>query len=155
MNVTKEDNLSTLSALCDKMDIDFNFLKIMSETRKLELPGLLTKKYLINKGHRRFRVLDDQILMYKTISVLLKFKKRFKKRFDKNLFSQCTTCLLVEDIEKKTNSNLYNLEDLLLPRRRRESRILRTLFSQQSSQDLMKDPADMDPIEDQKKTRIF
>uniref|UniRef100_UPI0030FF08BA hypothetical chloroplast RF1 n=1 Tax=Equisetum variegatum TaxID=231678 RepID=UPI0030FF08BA len=155
MNVTKEDNLSTLSALCDKMDIDLNFLKIMSETRKLELPGLLTKKYLINKGHRRFRVLDDQILMYKTISVLLKFKKRFKKRFDKNLFSQCTTCLLVEDFEKKTNSNLYNLEDLLLPRRRRETRILRTLFSQQSSQDLMKDPADMGPIEDQKKQGYF
>lgn len=156
MNVTKEqENSSTLSALCDKMDIDTDFLDILFETRKLERPPILTKRYLINKGHRKSRVLQDQILMYKTISVLLKFKKRFKKRIDKNLFRQCTTCLLVEDIEKKTNSNLYNLEDLLLPRRRRESRILRTLFSQESSQDLIKDQADVVPIENQKKQGYF
>lgn len=74
-----------------------------------------------NLEYRLPRVLDDQILMYKTISTLLKFKNRFKRKIKLNIFEPR---LGIIENNEKTFSSYYNIEDILLPRRCIELRIL-------------------------------
>nr|YP_010716181.1 Ycf1 [Crepidomanes latealatum]WDE75917.1 Ycf1 [Crepidomanes latealatum] len=74
-------------------------------------------------SHHFSRVFDDQLLMYKLVSILLRFKNRSRKRLDTNIFDECKRRLFFID-ETTDSSYLYNIDDLLLPRRRRESQIL-------------------------------
>nr|YP_009555472.1 hypothetical chloroplast RF1 [Dendrolycopodium obscurum]AZU95326.1 hypothetical chloroplast RF1 [Dendrolycopodium obscurum] len=82
------------------------------------------KETFKNLEFRLPRVLDDQILMYKTISTLLKFKNRFKRNLDLNIFDESIPRIKIIENKGKTISSYSNLEDILLPRRRIESRIL-------------------------------
>nr|WBV80320.1 Ycf1 protein [Phlegmariurus squarrosus] len=78
-----------------------------------------------NLEFRLPRVFDDQILMYKTISTLLKFKNRFKKRLDLNIFDESIPRIeIVKNGGKTISSSYFNLEDTLLPKRRMELRVL-------------------------------
>ncbi|KAJ7541645.1 hypothetical protein O6H91_10G068500 [Diphasiastrum complanatum] len=57
------------------------------------------------------RVLDDQILTYKMINTLLKFKNRFKRRLDLNIFYESIPHIRIIENKGRTNSSYSNLED--------------------------------------------
>nr|YP_009531793.1 hypothetical chloroplast RF1 [Leiosporoceros dussii]AXZ70949.1 hypothetical chloroplast RF1 [Leiosporoceros dussii] len=82
----------------------------------------------INSEHRLPRVLDDQILMYKIITTLSKFQFRFKERLDLNIFDESILRIRNFENEKKTIFNSFSIEEILLPKHRRELRILNSLF---------------------------
>nr|YP_010719145.1 hypothetical protein RF1 [Huperzia arctica]WDR47108.1 hypothetical protein RF1 [Huperzia arctica] len=87
--------------------------------------GDSVKETFQNLEFRLPRVLDDQILMYKTISTLLKFRNRFKRRLDLNTFDESIPRIeIVKNGGKTISSSYFNLEDILLPKRRMELRIL-------------------------------
>nr|YP_009974078.1 Ycf1 [Marattia cicutifolia]QNH93904.1 Ycf1 [Marattia cicutifolia] len=117
------ENQQDLTGFCREMKIDVNLLNLFfTESKKKILDQFLTIS-----SHRLPKVLDDQILMYKMVSTLLKFIDRFERRIDGDIFSQCISRLsLIND--KQDFIHWYNLEDLLLPRRRRELRVLRSLI---------------------------
>ena len=70
------------------------------------------------------RVLDDQFLMYKIISISLKLNNRFRKGIDVNIFDGPVQREGVIGYENETISSSLIFEEILLPRRRREFRIL-------------------------------
>nr|YP_010576401.1 hypothetical protein RF1 [Angiopteris fokiensis]UZN43942.1 hypothetical protein RF1 [Angiopteris fokiensis] len=120
------ENQQDLTGFCREMKIDVNLLNLFfTESKKKVLDQFLTIS-----SHRLPKVLDDQILMYKMVSTLLKFIDRFERRIDGDIFSQCIPRLsLINDKNDKQDFvHWYNLEDLLLPRRRRELRVLRSLI---------------------------
>lgn len=114
-----------LTAFCINMGIDLDLLDLFFEKEK----GEMLEDLFIVSAHRLSRIFDDQILMYKMVSILLKFGNRFKRRLDRDILNGCKPRLSLINKSKKEKccSYLYNVEDLLLPRRRRESRFLRSL----------------------------
>uniref|UniRef100_A0A385KP43 Protein TIC 214 n=1 Tax=Hymenophyllum holochilum TaxID=2137820 RepID=A0A385KP43_9MONI len=119
------ENKPDITALCINMGIDLDLLNLFFEKEK----GEMLEDLFIVSAHRLSRILDDQILMYKMVSILLKFGNRFKRRLNRNILDGCKPRLsLINRREKERDwSYLYNVEDLLLSRRRRESRFLRSL----------------------------
>nr|QUG10352.1 Ycf1 [Hymenophyllum coreanum] len=119
------ENKPDLTAFCINMGIDLDLLDLFFEKEK----GEMLEDLFIISAHRLSRIFDDQILMYKMVSILLKFGNRFKRRLDRDILDGCKPRLsLINRREKKKDcSYLYNVEDLLLPRRRRESRFLGSL----------------------------
>lgn len=87
----------------------------------------------INSEHRLPRLLDDQILIYKLISTSLNFKQRLKKvSSSQNIGKYSSDSSIL--INNKRNSiliNSFNLENILLPKRRREFRIFNSLALKQ------------------------
>nr|YP_009974257.1 Ycf1 [Ptisana novoguineensis]QNH94083.1 Ycf1 [Ptisana novoguineensis] len=117
------ENQQDLTGFCREMKIDVNLLNLFFTASKKKV----LDQFLTISSHRLPKVLDDQILMYKMVSTLLKFIDRFERRIDGDIFSQCIPRLsLIND--KQDFVHWYNLEDLLLPRRRRELRVLRSLI---------------------------
>lgn len=128
-------NDQDLTAFCVNIGIDSDLLNLFLNTTRLSVLNNLS----IVSAHRLPLVFDDQILMYKIVTPLLKFKYRFRNRFKKRLYKDisngCISRLSLVAIEGKTKqSQLYNIEDLMLPRRRRELRFLRSLLSLESSE---------------------
>nr|YP_008474533.1 conserved hypothetical protein Ycf1 [Lygodium japonicum]AGI51452.1 conserved hypothetical protein Ycf1 [Lygodium japonicum] len=78
-----------------------------------------------NAHPRRPKVFDDQILMYKMVSTLLKFRGRLKKSLDNESFNVCLLPFL--EVTNEKDSSFCNIEDFLLPRRRRQLRFLESL----------------------------
>nr|YP_010958472.1 conserved hypothetical protein ycf1 [Vandenboschia auriculata]ALO81805.1 conserved hypothetical protein ycf1 [Vandenboschia auriculata] len=120
-----KDILSLINILQDKhdltayIDIDPDLINLFfGEDNNEILEDLFTFS-----GHRFSRIFDDQILMYKLVNILLRFKNRFRKRLDRDIFDECKLRLLFMD-ERIDFSYLYNIDDLLLPKRSRESQIL-------------------------------
>nr|WHE38410.1 conserved hypothetical protein Ycf1 [Cibotium sinoburmaense]WHE38497.1 conserved hypothetical protein Ycf1 [Cibotium sinoburmaense] len=137
-------NDQDLTAFRVNIGIDSDLLNLFLNTTRL---GVLNNLSIVS-AHRLPLVFDDQILMYKIVSPLLKFKYRFRNRFNKRLYEDiyngCISRLSLVAIEgKKKQSHLYNIEDLLLPRRRRELRFLRSLLNLES---LEPEEQDLDPI---------
>nr|YP_009948641.1 Ycf1 [Sphaeropteris brunoniana]QOH97822.1 Ycf1 [Sphaeropteris brunoniana] len=123
-------NDQDLTAFCVNIGIDSDLLNLFLNTTRLSVLNNLC----IVSAHRLPLVFDDQILMYKIVTPLLKFKYRFINRFKKRLYKDisngCISRLSLIAIEGKTKqSELYNIEDLVLPRRRRELRFLRSLLT--------------------------
>nr|YP_010308058.1 conserved hypothetical chloroplast protein Ycf1 [Microlepia speluncae]ULU27968.1 conserved hypothetical chloroplast protein Ycf1 [Microlepia speluncae] len=128
-------NDQDLVALCDNTDVDSYLLNFyFAATTKL---GLFYDLCIVS-AHRLPILLDDQNLVFKMINPLLKFKSRskngFKKRLCRNVYSDTyiSKLLLLAAEKNKKQSHIYNIEDLLLPRRRQEFRFLRSLLISRS-----------------------
>nr|YP_010377658.1 conserved hypothetical protein ycf1 [Diplopterygium chinense]QYC93020.1 conserved hypothetical protein ycf1 [Diplopterygium chinense] len=118
------ENEQDLTAFCVNMGIDSDLLNLFFNEEKLEI---LDQLFVVS-AHRLPRVFDDQILMYKMVSILPKFRNSFERRLNRHVLDECMPrlCLINREISNSYHY-LYNIEDLLLPRRRRESRFLRSL----------------------------
>lgn len=81
-------------------------------------------KLTINSEHRLPRVLDDQILMYKIVSLFFKSKARFKNNSDLKKF---TSRIEMFQNKQKRNFVLINIEDIMLPKHRKELKVLNLL----------------------------
>ena len=81
------------------------------------------KKVVVSEPYRLSSILDDQFLMYKIVSISLKLKNRGGEWIDGNLYDGSVQCGKILGDGKNILSSL-NLEDILLPKRRREFRIL-------------------------------
>lgn len=84
-------------------------------------------KLTINSEHRLPRVLDDQILMYKIISLFLKSKVRFKNNSDFKNLNEYSSRIEIFQNKQKKNFALVNLEDVMLPKYRKELKVLNLL----------------------------
>ena len=81
------------------------------------------KKIMVFQPYRLSSIVNDQFLMYKIVSISLKFKKRAGEWIDGDFYDGSVQRGKILGDEKKIFSSL-NLEDILLPKRRREFRIL-------------------------------
>nr|AJB98606.1 Ycf1 [Botrychium sp. ternatum/japonicum] len=125
------ENEENITAFCDKMGIDADSSNRFFTEAKHEF----LNQFLTVSAHRLPRVLDDQMLMYKMVSTLLKFRNRFEGRIDADVSSQCIPCLMTINNGERAFSDPYNLEDLSLPGRRRELRVLRSLMLEKQHAD--------------------
>nr|YP_009562272.1 conserved hypothetical protein Ycf1 [Trichomanes trollii]QAV57629.1 conserved hypothetical protein Ycf1 [Trichomanes trollii] len=104
------------------MGVDLNLLNRFLEEDKIKI---LEDLFSVS-SHRLSRVFDDQILMYKIVTILLKFRNRFRRSLNKNILDECKIRLLL--INRRIDlPYLYNIDDLLFPRKRRESQFLSSL----------------------------
>jgi hypothetical protein len=113
-----QENVISLSA---KMHANLNLFRL------LFCRDIGINKLTINSEHRLPRVLDDQILMYKIVSLFFKSKARFKKKLDlKNLNESISRTEIFQN--KYTHTQfLINVEDIILPKHRKELRVLNLL----------------------------
>nr|WNV61322.1 hypothetical protein [Tsuga diversifolia] len=81
------------------------------------------KKVVVSEPYRLSSILDDQFLMYKIVSISLKLKNIGGEWIDGNIYDGSVQCGKILGDGKNILSSL-NLEDILLPKRRREFRIL-------------------------------
>lgn len=84
-------------------------------------------KLTINSEHRLSRVLDDQILMYKVVSLFLKSKIRFENNLDLKNLNEYTSRIEIFQNKQKKTFTLINLEDIVLPKYRKELKVLNLL----------------------------
>nr|YP_009690715.1 conserved hypothetical chloroplast protein ycf1 [Lomariopsis japurensis]QEG57495.1 conserved hypothetical chloroplast protein ycf1 [Lomariopsis japurensis] len=142
---TKLENLRSLTALigmlgddhdlvplCVNTNVDSNFLDLyLNKTTK----GDLFDDLSILSAHRLSVLLDDQNLIYKILNPFLKFKSRLKDKVGKRLYNKIYSDSYISNLlgiaagVSKKQSHIYNIEDLLLARRRREFRFLRSLLN--------------------------
>lgn len=141
---TKLENLRSLTALtrmlgddrdlvtlCINTNVDSELLdRYFNATTKL---GLFSDLSFLS-AHRLSLLLDDQNLVYKIINPLLKFRSRLKNKLRKCLYKKVYSdtyifklSLLATELNR-TRFHIYNLEDLLLLRRRRELRFLQSML---------------------------
>jgi hypothetical protein len=107
----------------------------------------------INSEHRLPRLLNDQFIIYKLISLSLNFEQRVKKLSNlENIDEYYLDMNISGDRRKKIFlRNSSNLEDILLPKKRREFRILNSLTLQgnkneKSNEILLRKIQGQDPI---------
>nr|YP_009690626.1 conserved hypothetical chloroplast protein ycf1 [Lindsaea linearis]QEG57406.1 conserved hypothetical chloroplast protein ycf1 [Lindsaea linearis] len=120
-----------LAALCLNSGIDSSLLDFY--INKIIQVGFFDD--LTNYSAHRLAILfDDQNLIYKMVNPLLKLRvgsdERVKKHSYRNIYRDIymSKSPLIATQRSKNYSDLYNIEDLLLPRRRREVRFVRSLF---------------------------
>ena len=89
-------------------------------------------KLTINSEHRIARVLDDEILMYKIVSVFFKSKIRFKKNSNLKLLNEFTSRTELFQNNNKKNFNLINLEDIILSKHHKELKVLNLFYLDKS-----------------------
>nr|YP_009548115.1 conserved hypothetical chloroplast protein Ycf1 [Notholaena standleyi]AYW14661.1 conserved hypothetical chloroplast protein Ycf1 [Notholaena standleyi] len=125
-----------LVTLCANTEINSDLLNLyFNTTTKLDLLHNLS----VISAHRLALVFDDQDLLYKIINPLLKFKSRLisraKRRLYKNIFNDSYISKLLHILTERNykQSRIYNIDDILLPRRRREFRFLRCLLISRNS----------------------
>ena len=141
-NVEKKfKKLGNMASLMTFMQNQENIISFSARMREdLDLFRLLfcrdigINQLTINSEHRLPRILDDQILMYKIVSTLLKVKNRFKKRLNLNIFDEFEPHIEFFQNNEKTKINSFSLEDILLPRHRREFKILNFLHLENFNQ---------------------
>nr|YP_009912501.1 hypothetical protein [Bartramia pomiformis]QLJ53783.1 hypothetical protein [Bartramia pomiformis] len=135
-NVEKKfKELGDMASLMTFMQNQENIISLSAKMREnLDLFRLLfcrdigINKLTINSEHRLPRVLDDEILMYKVVSAFLKSKVRFKKYLNLRNLNKSTSRMDIFQNNKKINFNLVNLEDIILPRHRKELKVLNLLY---------------------------
>nr|YP_010917765.1 Ycf1 protein [Encalypta ciliata]UVG41351.1 Ycf1 protein [Encalypta ciliata] len=135
-NVEKNfKELGDMASLMTFMQDQENSISLSTKMREhLDLFRLLfcrdigINKLTINSEHRLSRVLDDQILMYKVVSLFLKSKARLKKNLDIKHFNESTLRIDIFQNNKKNNFNLLNLEDIMLLKHRKELKVLNLLY---------------------------
>nr|QKV46700.1 conserved hypothetical chloroplast protein Ycf1 [Bolbitis subcordata] len=141
---TKLENLRSLTALtrmlgddrdlvtlCVNTNVDSELLDLyFNATTKL---GLFYDLSILS-AHRLSLLLDDQNLVYKIVNPLLKFRSKLRNRLGRRLYGKICSdtyisklSLLATELNKR-RSHIYNIEDLLLVRRRRELRFLRSML---------------------------
>lgn len=126
--MTFMQNQETVVSLSGKMRKDLNLFRLFFRRNNN------FNRLAINSEHRLPRLLDDQILIYKLITPSLNFKQRLKRISD---LQNVDEYFLDMNIYKNQNPKLVlrnslNLEDILLPKRRREFRILNSLALQRN-----------------------
>lgn len=125
--MTFMQNQETMVSLPGKMRKDLDLFRLFFRKNNS------LNRLAINSEHRLPRLLDDQILIYKLISTLLKFKQRLKKISNLENIDEYYSSISISRNDKKkvVLINSFNLEDILLPKHRREFRILNSLALQQ------------------------
>nr|YP_010376815.1 hypothetical protein RF1 [Adiantum malesianum]UPV69579.1 hypothetical protein RF1 [Adiantum malesianum] len=118
-----------LITLCTNIEVNSDLLNLyFNATTKFDLFHNLS----VISAHRLPLVFDDQDLLYKILNPLLRFKlrsgagRRFYKNVCNDSYVSNVSHILIERNCKQ--SRLYNIDDLLSPRRRREFRFLRCLL---------------------------
>nr|YP_010117305.1 conserved hypothetical chloroplast protein Ycf1 [Neocheiropteris ovata]QPM99570.1 conserved hypothetical chloroplast protein Ycf1 [Neocheiropteris ovata] len=144
----KLENLRSLTAIVRMLEDDRDLVTLCANTNVdsdlLDLYFNATTNFdlfydlSVLSAHRLSILLDDQNLLYKIINPLLKFKFRLKNRVGKRLYRRVygdtyisKLSLIAKELNRK-RSHVYNVEDLLLTRRRREFRFLRSLLISRS-----------------------
>ncbi|BDD77318.1 hypothetical protein Mp_Cg01220 (chloroplast) [Marchantia polymorpha subsp. ruderalis] len=134
----KFKKLGNMASLMTFMQNQENIISLSSKMREdLKLFHLFFRRnttinqLTINSEHRLARLLDDQNLMYKMVSTFLNIKYRFKSLSNLEKFDDF---LGIQFLENKEKNNFFffhsfNIEDILLPKRRRKFRILNSLIS--------------------------
>nr|YP_010211751.1 conserved hypothetical chloroplast protein Ycf1 [Leptochilus decurrens]UBI43198.1 conserved hypothetical chloroplast protein Ycf1 [Leptochilus decurrens] len=125
-----------LVTLCANTNVDSDLLNLyFNATTNFDLFYDLS----VLSAHRLSILLDDQNLLYKIINPLLKFKFRLRSRVGKRLYGRVYSdtyisklSLIAKEVDRN-RSQVYNVEDLLPARRRREFRFLRSLLISKSS----------------------
>nr|YP_009920826.1 conserved hypothetical chloroplast protein Ycf1 [Woodwardia japonica]QMS48676.1 conserved hypothetical chloroplast protein Ycf1 [Woodwardia japonica] len=130
------DDDRDLVTLCANTCVDSQLLDLYFNA-KTKL-GLFYELSILS-AHRLPILFDDQNLVYKMVNPLLKFKSRLRNRVEKRLYRKIYSdtyisklSLIAAEVDKK-RSHIYNIGDLLLPRRRREFRFLRSLLMSRST----------------------
>uniref|UniRef100_UPI0030E453CD hypothetical chloroplast RF1 n=1 Tax=Pteris wallichiana TaxID=265708 RepID=UPI0030E453CD len=124
-------NDQDLVTLCANTEIDSDLLNLRFNA--ITRFSLLQNLSIIS-AHRLPLVFDDQDLLYKIVKPALKFRSRSKNRAKKRLYERVYSSsyfLKLFHLVTERNckqSRLYNIDDLLLLRRRREFRFLRCLL---------------------------
>lgn len=134
-NVEKNfKELGDMASLMTFMQDQKNVISLSKKMREnLNLFRLLfcrdigINKLTINSEHRLPRVLDDQILMYKVVSLFLKSKGRFKNNSDFKNLNEYTSRIEIFQNKQKKKFALVNLEDIILPKYRKELKVLNLL----------------------------
>nr|YP_009646051.1 Ycf1 [Ulota bruchii]QBX99106.1 Ycf1 [Ulota bruchii] len=114
-----QENVISLSA---KMKENLNLFRL------LFCRDIGVNKLTINSEHRIPCVLDDEILMYKVVSIFLKSKVRFKKFLNLKILNESTSQIAFFQNNFKSNFRLINIEDAMLSRHRKELKILNLLY---------------------------
>ena len=114
-----QENVISLSA---KMRENLNLFRL------LFCRDVGINKLTINSEHRIPRVLDDEILMYKVVSVFSKSKVRFKKVLNFKSLNESTSRIDFFQNNIKTSFKLINLEDIMLSRHCKELKVLNLLY---------------------------
>jgi hypothetical protein len=135
-NVEKKfKELGDMASLMTFMQDQKNVISLSTKMREnLKLFRLLfcrdigINKLTINSEHRIARVLDDEILMYKIVSVFLKSKIRFKKNSNLKLLNEFTSRTELFQNNTKKNFNLINLEDIILSKHHKELKVLNLFY---------------------------
>nr|YP_009522590.1 Ycf1 [Dumortiera hirsuta]AXQ02611.1 Ycf1 [Dumortiera hirsuta] len=134
----KFKKLGNMASLMTFMQNKENIITLSSKMREdLELFHLFFRRNTsinqlsINSEHRLARLLDDQVLMYKMVSTFLNLKYRFKQI---SILDNLDDFLEMQFFENKEKNNFFffnsfNIENILLPKRRRKLRILNSLTS--------------------------
>jgi hypothetical protein len=135
-NVEKKfKELGYMASLMTFMQDQENVISLSAKMREnLNLFRLLfcrdigINKLTINSEHRIPRVLDDEILMYKVVSVFFKSKVRFKKLLNLKILNESTSQMKFFQNNPKIDFNLANLDDIILSRHRKELKVLNLLY---------------------------
>lgn len=139
-NVEKKfKELGDMASLMTFMQDQKNVISLSTKMREnLKLFRLLfcrdigINKLTINSEHRIARVLDDEILMYKIVSVFFKSKIRFKKNSNLKLLNEFTSRTELFQNNNKKNFNLINLEDIILSKHHKELKVLNLFYLDKS-----------------------
>lgn len=140
-NVEKKfKELGDMASLMTLMQNQEDIVSLSAKMREdLDLFRLLfcrdtgTNQLTINSEHRLPRVLDDQILMYKMVGTPSKFRNRFERKSDLDLFDESIAHIEFIHNDEGTNINTSSLEDIILPRHRREFKILNCFYLEKTS----------------------
>nr|YP_009548453.1 conserved hypothetical chloroplast protein Ycf1 [Pityrogramma trifoliata]AYW15274.1 conserved hypothetical chloroplast protein Ycf1 [Pityrogramma trifoliata] len=130
------ENDQDLVTLCVNTEVDLDLLNFRLNA-KTRLSILQTLSMI--SAYRLPIVFDDQNLLYKIINPGLKLRSRSKNRAKKRLYkkiyndSYISKMFHLVDEQNCKQSYIYNIDDLLLLRRRREFRFLRCFLISRNS----------------------
>nr|YP_011004458.1 hypothetical protein RF1 [Asplenium antiquum]WPT27113.1 hypothetical protein RF1 [Asplenium antiquum] len=129
-----------LLKLCRDMNVESEILALYFKGRSnLDInEKVIIKKELCSISSHRVPILfDDENLIYRIIHPFLKFKSRLRKGVKKRMYRKIYNdnyMSKISFISKEGNKKrIYNIGDILLPRRRREFRFLRSLLMSRST----------------------
>nr|QBF44646.1 conserved hypothetical chloroplast protein ycf1 [Pteris vittata] len=129
-------NDQDLISLCANTEIDSDLLNLRFNTTTRH--SFLQNLSLIS-AHRLPLVFDDQNLLYKLMNPTLKLRSRSKNRAKKRLYGKVNSDTYISKLVRLVTernckqSRIYNIDDLLLLRRRIEFRFLRCLLISKNS----------------------
>ena len=131
--MTFMQNQDTKISLSEQMREDLDLFRLFFRRNNI------VNQLRINSEHRLPRILDDQILIYKLINTSSNFRKRFEKILNLAPFNKYLLKSNIYTNYRLKNLSLFNtlsLEDILLPKNRREFRILNSLYFQTEKENI-------------------
>lgn len=126
--MTFMQNKENIISLSSKMQEDLELFHLFFRRNNNNINQLT-----IHSEHRLARLLDDQIFMYKMVSTFLNLKYKFKQISD---LENLDNFLGIKFLKNKEKTNFFffnssNIENILLPKRRRSFRVLNSLTSKE------------------------